>query len=117
VDGIGTVVLRGAVESLRQRRAAERDAREIDGVFEVIDHLKVHPPIGNHRADDEIRADAIQRLMWDSRIWSDDIHVDVSDGWVTLTGHVRERPQSAAAVEDVADLAGVTGVTDHIKIE
>jgi osmotically-inducible protein OsmY len=117
VDGIGTVVLRGAVESLRQRRAAKRDAREIDGVFEVIDHLKIHPPIADRRADDEIRAEALQHLIWDSRIWSDDIHVDVSDGWVTLTGRVREQSQRDAAVEDVASLAGVAGVTDDVKIE
>ena len=48
VDEIGTVVLRGPVESPRQRRTAVHDARRVDGVFTVIDHLEVHPP--RHRA-------------------------------------------------------------------
>jgi osmotically-inducible protein OsmY len=117
VDGIGTVVLRGAVESLRQRRAAKRDARQVDGVFEVIDHLKVHPPIADRGADDEIRAEALQIPMRDTRIWADDVRVEVSHGWVTLTRHVRQRSQRAAAVEDVASLGGVVGVTDDVKIE
>ncbi len=55
-DGIGTVVLRGAVGTFPERLTAVRDARHIKGVFEVIaDDLRVHPPIGSRRTDDEIR--------------------------------------------------------------
>jgi hypothetical protein len=116
VDGIGTVVLRGAVGSLPQRRAATHDARQVEGVFEVIDRLKVHPPIGKEVGDDEVRAAALQQLMWDSRFWSDDIQVTVSDGWVTLSGHVRQEEQRLAAMEDVAGVDGVVGVTNQIKL-
>jgi osmotically-inducible protein OsmY len=42
-DG-GTVTLRGTVERLSQRRAAEHDARGVPGVYEVINHLKVTNP-------------------------------------------------------------------------
>ena len=42
-DG-GVVTLRGTVESLSQRRAATKDAKKIDGVYEVDDQLKVGPP-------------------------------------------------------------------------
>ena len=66
VDEIGTVVLRGAVAALPERLAAAHDARDVEGVFEVIvDDLKVHPPIGPRRADDEVRAAALQRLTSD----------------------------------------------------
>jgi osmotically-inducible protein OsmY len=41
-DG-GTITLRGTVERLSQRRAAESIARAVDGVDEVINHLKVDP--------------------------------------------------------------------------
>jgi len=116
-DEIGTVVLDGTVESLPERRAAAHDARQVEGVFEVmIDRLKVHPPIGHHRPDDEIRAQAQQQIIWDSRIRSNHIHVKVSRGRVVLTGYVRGRSESAAAVEDVASLAGVVGVSDQIKV-
>ncbi|MBV9196235.1 MAG: BON domain-containing protein [Solirubrobacterales bacterium] len=117
VDEIGTVVLRGAVATPRQRLAAAHDAREVEGVFEVIvDDLKVHPPIGYRRTDDEIRAAALQRFVGDARIRSTHIHVKVSHGHVTLTGYVREQPESAAAAEDVASLDGVVGVTNRIQI-
>jgi len=116
VDEIGTVVLRGAVGTLSERSAAARDARDVDGVFEVVvDDLKVHPPIGFWRTDDEIRAAALQRLIGDPRIRSTHIHVKVSHGYLTLTGYVRAQPESAAAAEDVASLDGVVGVTNRIE--
>lgn len=117
VDEIGTVVLRGAVGTLPERLAAAHDARHVEGVFEVIvDDLRVHPPIGPRRDDDEIRVAALQRLTSDARIRSTHIHVKVSHGHLTLTGYVRGRSESVAAGEDVADLPGVTEVTNRIVI-
>ena len=117
VDEIGTVVLRGAVGTLPERHAAGHDARHVEGVFEVIvDDLRVHPPIGARRGDDEIRVAALQRLTSDARIRSTHIHVKVSHGHLTLTGYVRGQSESVAAGEDVADLPGVTEVTNRIVI-
>ena len=116
-DEIGAVVLRGAVESLPQRTAAVHDARKVDGVFEVIaDHLRVHPPVGELRADDELCAAAMQRLTDDAAVRSTHIHVKVMHGWVTLSGYVRQESERAAAVEAVASLTGVLGVTDQIEV-
>lgn len=112
VDDIGTVDLRGAVDSPPQRRAAARDARQIGGVFEaVVDALEVHPPGTHDSADDQIRALALQRLSRDARIRAEHIHVSVSRGRVTLSGYVSRQSQGAAAAEDVAGLAGVMGVS------
>ena len=117
VDAIGTVVLRGAVATLPERLAAAHDARHVEGVFEVIvDDLKVHPPIGPRRADDEVRAAALQRLTSDPRIRSTHIHVKVSHGHLTLTGYVRDQSESVAARDDVASVPGVTEVTNRIEI-
>jgi osmotically-inducible protein OsmY len=117
VDEIGTVVLRGAVESLPERLAAAHDARRVEGVFDVIvDDVKVHPPVAHRRSDDEIRAAALQRLTADARIRSTHNHVEVSRGHLTLTGHVRHEAESAAALEDVASLSGVVEMTNQIKV-
>jgi osmotically-inducible protein OsmY len=116
VDPIGTVDLRGSVTSLRQRRAALQDARQVSGVFEVVDHLKVHPPIPQLHDDDQIRATALQRLSSDPRVRADHVHVKVSHGRVTLTGHVRHSSERAAAKDDVARLTGVIAVTDEIDV-
>ena len=116
VDGIGTVKLRGAVPTLRQRRAAAHDARQIDGVFEAIDHLKVHPPLPDARRDDEIRAAALQRLSADSSIHAEHLHVEVSDGQLTLTGRVRHQAQRAAAEDQIATVRGVLDVVNQIEV-
>jgi osmotically-inducible protein OsmY len=115
-DEIGSVTLRGTVGSLVQRLAAVHDAREADGVFDVIDHLKVHLPVPDRRMDDDIRGAALQRLIGDTTIPSNHIDVEVSDGWVTLTGRVREESDRAQAVQDIAGLGGVVGVTNRIEV-
>jgi len=40
----------------------------------------------------------------------------VRNGWVRLTGEVEYQFQSDAAFNHVASLAGVTGVTNEIKV-
>jgi osmotically-inducible protein OsmY len=117
VDEIGTVVLRGAVGTLPERLAAAHDARDVEGVFNVIvDDLRVHPPVGPRRSDDEIRAAALETLTADPRIRSTHIHVKVSHGRLTLTGYARQSADSAAAAEDVTGLSGVVEVTNRIEI-
>ena len=114
-DG-GIVTLRGTVASFSQRRAAERDARAVDGVYEVINHLKVNLLGVDRREDDEIRGAALQNLIWDAELPSDSIDVKVQDGWVTLKGDVSFQFQSDAAYDDVSRLCGVAGVTNEIKV-
>ena len=115
-DEIGTVVLRGAVPSPRQRRAAVHDARRVDGVFLAIDQLDVHPPVAHRRADDALRAAALRRLNSHPRVRAGHIHVAVSDGRVTLTGYVRDTSQRRRAADDVARLDGVAEVADRIEV-
>lgn len=105
------------MDAFAQHRAAVHDARQIDGVFEVIaDDLRVHPPVEERRADDELRAAAISELISDSRVRSEHIHVKVSFGRVTLSGYVRGEAKSAAAAEDVARLSGVLGGRNQLEI-
>jgi len=114
-DG-GVVTLRGTVESLSQRRAAAKDAKKIDGVYEVDDQLKVNLLGADRREDDEIRGVALQALIWDTEVPSDLVDVKVEDGWITLKGDVSYQFQSDAAYDDVASLYGVYGVTNEIKV-
>jgi osmotically-inducible protein OsmY len=111
-DGIAT--LRGTVESFGQRRAAARDARNVDGVYEVDDQLKVR--LLEMREDNEIRGAALQTLMWDSEVPAASIDVKVSEGWVTLKGNVNYQYESDAAFDDVATMTGVLGITNEIKV-
>ena len=114
-DG-GIVTLRGTVERFSQRHAAEHDARRVEGVYEVINHLKVNLLGVDRREDDEIRGAALQNLIWDAELPSDSIDVKVQDGWVTLKGDVSFQFQSDAAYDDVSKLYGVAGVTNEITV-
>jgi osmotically-inducible protein OsmY len=110
------ITLRGTVESFRQRRIATEDARNVEGVFEVDDQLKVSLLGSDRREDDEIRGTALQFLTWDVEVPSDSIDVKVEDGWVTLKGDVSYQFESDAAYDDVASMYGVYGVTNEIRV-
>ena len=114
-DG-GIITLRGTVERFSQRLAAERDARVVEGVYEVLNHLKVNLPGIDRRGDDELRGAALQNLIWDTEVPSDSIDVSVRDGWVTLKGDVSFQFESDAAYDDVSGLYGVAGVTNEITV-
>jgi osmotically-inducible protein OsmY len=112
----GIVTLRGTVESFSQRRAAAQDAKNIDGVYDVDNQLKVSLTGANRRDDDEIRGAALQNLIWDVEVPSDLVDVKVDDGWVTLKGNVSYQFESDAAYDDVASLYGILGVTNEIVV-
>ena len=112
----GIVTLRGTVESFSQRRAAARDAKQVNDAYEVDNQLKVSLTGSNRRDDDEIRGAALQNLVWDVEVPSDFVDVKVSDGWVTLKGDVSYQFESDAAYDDVASLYGVLGVTNEITV-
>jgi hypothetical protein len=112
----GIVTLRGTVESFSQRRAADQDAKKVDGVYDVDNQLKVSLTGANRRDDDEIRGAALQSLIWDVDVPSDFVDVNVDDGWVRLTGNVSYQFESDAAYDDAASLYGVLGVTNEIVV-
>ena len=112
----GIVTLRGTVENFSQRRAAAHDVKNLDGVYELDDQLKVNLVGADRREDDEIRGVALQALIWDTEVPSDMIDVSVQDGWLTLKGDVGYQFQSDAAYDDVGSLYGVYGVTNEIRV-
>jgi len=110
------VTLRGTVGSFSQRRAAVRDARKVDGVRYVYDDLLVRLMGAAQRSDAELRGMALQAIAWDTEAPAELIDVKVEDGWVTLRGTVSWQFQSDAAYEDVANLFGVIGITNEIRV-
>ena len=112
----GIVTLRGTVESFSQRRAVAQDAKNVEGVYDLDNQLKVSLTGADRREDDEIRGAALQNLIWDVDVPSDFVDVKVDDGWVTLKGDVSYQFQSDAAYDDVASLYGVLGITNEITV-
>jgi osmotically-inducible protein OsmY len=116
VDEIGTVELRGAVTTFRQRRAAVHDAQGVDGVFEVIDHLRVRPPISDLDRDEELRVKVLEQLSSNPSVRAEHLHVKVSHGQVTLTGYLRRASERAAAVDAARNTSGVVALSDEIRV-
>jgi osmotically-inducible protein OsmY len=81
-----TVTLRGTVGSFTQRRAAVRNARQVDGVRYVHDDLSVRLLDAAQRSDAELRGMALQAIARDTEAPAELIDVKVEDGWVTLRG-------------------------------
>jgi osmotically-inducible protein OsmY len=73
---------------------------------------------GLMRSDAEIRNDVIDELRWDPQIPEPDaIGVAVTDGAVTLTGHVATYAQKLAAARAAERVEGVKAVANEIKVE
>ncbi len=113
----GVVTLSGAVPSYAEKLVAEQAAKRVYGVKAVADEVEVKIPGGRERGDADIAVAALSALTWAAAVPDDRIQVTVRDGWVVLDGTVDWGYQRAAAHHAVANLAGVKGVTDDIRVK
>ena len=110
----GWVVLRGTVDTPRQRRVAHEVARSVVGVLGIEDELRVD--LRDRWEDAELRGTALQALIADAGVLADRVDVGVADGWLTLKGEVKDQSASDAAYTAVSELPGVGGITNEIKV-
>lgn len=68
------------------------------------------------RRDDAIAADVRDALTWDTRIHDGNVHVEVLDGVVTLTGNVRLLAERNIAASDAWRVKGVRQVVDNLAV-
>jgi osmotically-inducible protein OsmY len=110
----GWVTLAGSVDWLREREDAERAVRHLHGVHGVQNTLVVRPPTVQPERVREVIEDALERGAAHE---AKHIQVRVSDGVVTLTGHVRSYAEKRAVMGAVSHAPGVHTVQDHLRIE
>jgi osmotically-inducible protein OsmY len=106
VDG-GRVTLEGEVDSYRERLLAGKVVKGVRGVRAVENRIEVDYEM--QRPADEIRADVVQALRWDTLVDDTLIDVSVDGSEVTLTGTVASAAERTRAELD-AFVAGVTSV-------
>jgi osmotically-inducible protein OsmY len=113
VDG-PTVTLRGKVDSLRAKLAAEEDARNVVGISRVINLVKVDP---EDRPDDtEIQTKVKNALARDPYLDRSDITVTVWDGEVNLYGLVDSKFEQTHAESVASWVYGTVKVNNHIQV-
>ncbi|TNH21835.1 BON domain-containing protein [Micromonospora orduensis] len=112
----GVVTLTGWVDSFVKKWAAEQAAHRVRGVKAVANDIEVRLPTAAERTDPDLAAAATRALEWDALVPSQNIHVTVTRGWVTLSGEVEWEYQRRAAERAVRRLSGVRGVTNQISL-
>ena len=68
------------------------------------------------RTDEQIQADVLEELKWDTRVQPNEIGVVVKDGIVTLTGWVDSYLKKIAAEETAHRVHGVKAVANDIEV-
>jgi osmotically-inducible protein OsmY len=111
----GTITLRGTVGSLREKHEAKKAAERVCGVLGVDDELQVRILDKDRREDTELRGDVLHALVLDGLIPTT-VDARVTAGFVTLTGTASWHYQRDEAKFIVANVPGVFGTEDRIKL-
>jgi osmotically-inducible protein OsmY len=111
----GAVTLTGVVQSYAEKLAAESAAKRVKGVRAIAQDIEVKLP-DELRAGDEGIAERIARLItWTSSLRDTNVLAEVRRGYVTLTGEVEYPYQKHLVANRVAELDGVSGISNNIK--
>jgi osmotically-inducible protein OsmY len=111
----GTIVLRGTVGSLREKREAKKAAQRVYGVISVDNQLKVKLMDDEQGEDAELRGDVLQALMLDSLVPAT-VDAKVEDGFVTLTGTADWQYQRDEADFVASNIVGTLDVFNEIEL-
>jgi len=108
------VTLSGFAHGYPEKLAAEKAAKRVYGVKDVLNQLEVKP--GLALADQELAREAIQALQRTISVPDTRIEVTVKDGEIGLEGNVDWHFQCEAAEAAVCGLAGVKSVENRIVV-
>jgi osmotically-inducible protein OsmY len=114
VDAVaGHVMLFGSVPSLREKRIAEQDARDIVGTAWVTNQLIVYR---TQRDDSAIRDQIVFNMGTDPYLSKFNIDVTVAEGVVTLVGDVPSLFEKERATHLAIDVLGVGKVVNDLSV-
>jgi len=99
----GVITLTGTVDGYAKKTEAEDAVKRVAGVNAVVEKIEVKC--------------GVNAFKWHWEVPADKISARVEKGWVTLDGQVEWNFQSNAAKAAVANLLGVTGVSNNLKIK
>jgi osmotically-inducible protein OsmY len=108
----GKVILKGLVDNLRAKRAAEQDARNVIGVWRVKNFLKVRPD--DIPTDDALEARIFKAFRYNPWLDPFDIDINALTGWVYLSGQVNSSFARQEAERVAESVKGVTRVINYI---
>jgi osmotically-inducible protein OsmY len=111
------VTLTGHARTYAEKIAAERAVMRIKGVKALASELQVSLPGAHERTDEDIARAALNVLVWNAVVPKDAVKVQVTKGWVTLSGVVEWSYQKHNAEREISRLMGVKGVINEIEVK
>lgn len=111
----GLVTLSGVVDGEGERWLIEAAANRIAGVRQILTRMTVFAP-DITPADDDIAHDCERVLSHLTPKANYNIAVQVSKGWVTLSGEVAEGYERRIAETEVSSLLSVLGVNSQVRV-
>jgi osmotically-inducible protein OsmY len=112
----GVVTLSGHVPSLVERTLAEQVAGQVKGVKAIVNGVSVELAGMSRTADETLAEQAYARLSSNASVPTDRLHLAVSDGRITVHGHVDWPFQLQAALHDLEHLSGAREVRHDVEI-
>lgn len=113
----GIVTLSGHVDTFAQKWGAENAAQRVPGVKALAIEIAVKLSYGAERPDADIARSVNHVLRWSNDLHNNSVQVMVESGWITLTGFVEWPYQKKNLGYAICNLMGVTGLSNHLKIE
>lgn len=110
----GVVTLRGTVDNLKAKNAAERDARNVVGVVSVVNRLRIRPAVT--LSDVEMAENIRDALARDPYVERHEVTVSVIDGTVYLSGTVDSYFEKGRAGDIASRAAGVVKVNNNLAV-
>jgi osmotically-inducible protein OsmY len=110
-----TVTLRGAVDNLKAKRAAEQVARNTVGVRYVTNRLKVRP--GASFSDEQLEQDIQNAILRNPYVDRFEIAVRVENGIAFLSGSVDSYFEKSKADDIASSVRGVVAVRNNLDVD
>jgi osmotically-inducible protein OsmY len=111
----GEVTLSGSVPSYFEVTRAEADVYQVGGV-KALDNQLLVGLLGDAITDVDLTVQAVAALDADRFVPKGSVSVDVLEGYVTLSGRVRNHFERQAAEHAVGKIHGILGLSDEITI-
>jgi osmotically-inducible protein OsmY len=112
----GAVTLNGMVVTRDEKICAELAVKNVAGVRAFANDIEVKSPEQMLKADESVAERVARVLTWYSSLRNMDVQAEVDDGRVTLTGKVDFLYQKEIVAERVAEIEGVSAVSNRVLI-
>lgn len=109
------VTLKGTVEDLRAKKAAEEDARNTAGVWNVVNNIKVRP--ATTLSDSEIESRVEGALLRDAVVERHELGAMVRNRKVYLYGTVDSYYERSRAEDVAASVQGVVDIQNSLVVD